>query len=379
MKHSWGPCGVLLCYLLPAAMGQQPAGAGAPVKGPIQVAPAQAAPVTSVGNPAAHSGRGDRDVHLDVMVTDKAGKPAPGLGEADFTVLDNDQPRKILSFEAHKPEGQAAEPPTEVIILFDTVNVPFESVSYARRQVQAYLGQNGGHLSAPVSIYFLTDTTVVGERQASTDGKAIAEQLEATESRLRAQNREAGVWAYLERFEYSTKMMSEVMEMLQNKPGRKLLIWVGPGWPMLDGPGITFSTQQQQKLLANIVAFSTLMRQAQIDVYSISIGASDAGTYLYGGYLKGVRKVSQAQAPDLGLKVLAVESGGLALAPSNDLTEALDTCMQDAGIYYSLAFEPPPADGPNDFHELKVRVDRPGLTARTNTGYYDQPDHTPMP
>ena len=50
--------------------------------------------------------------------------------------------------------------------------------------------------------------------------------------------------------------------------------------------------------------------------------------------------------------------------------------MQDAGIYYSLSFEPPPADGPNDYHELKMRVDRPGLTARTNTGYYDQPGVT---
>ena len=362
-------------------MGQQPAGTGGqePVQGPVQVAPAQAAPVTGVGNAGAHSATGDRNVHLDVMVTDKAGKLVPGLSEADFTVLDNDQPRKLLSFEAHAPGIQTAGPPAEVIILFDTVNVPFESVSYARRQVQAYLGQNGGHLSAPVSIYFLTDTTVVGERQASTDGKAIAAQLEATESRLRAQNREAGVWGHLERFEYSTKMMSEVVEMLQNKPGRKLLIWVGQGWPMMDGPGITFSTEQQKKMFGNIVAFSTLMRQAQVDVYSISIGVADGGTYLYGGYLKGVRKVSQAQAPDLGLKVLAVESGGLAQAPSNDLTEALDSCMQDAGIYYSLAFEPPPADGPNDFHELKVRVDRPGLTARTNTGYYDQPDRTPVP
>lgn len=377
MKHSWGLCGVLLWYLLPAAIGQQPAGNGA--RAPIQVAPAQAAPGTSTVSTTEHSDKGDQNVHLDVVVTDKAGEPVPGLSQADFTVLDNDQPRKIRSFEAHTPGTHAAGPPTQVIILFDTVNAPFESVSYARRQVGAYLSQNEGRLSVPVSIYFLTDTTVVGERQASTDGKAIAAQLEATESRLRAQNREVGVWGYLERFEYSTKMMSAVVEMLRDRPGRKLLIWVGPGWPMLDGPGITFSTEQQKKLFGNIVAFSTLMREAHVDVYSISLGASDRGTYLYGGYLKGVRKVSQAQAPDLGLKVLAVESGGLALPPSNDLTAALETCMQDAGIYYSLSFEPPPADGPNDYHELKMRVDRPGLTARTNTGYYDQPGNTPAP
>jgi len=372
MNRLWQIYVVLICTPLPAAIAQQPRGAG---QGAVQVAPAPATPATGVGNAAAR----DRNVHLDVVVTDKAGKPVSGLSLTDFTVLDNDQPKKILSFEAHAPGAHDAEPQTQVVILFDTVNVPFESVSYARRQVGAYLSQNDGRLSAPVSIYFLTDTTVVGERQASTDGNAIAAQLEATESRLRAQNREGGVWGYLERFEYSTKMMSAVIEMLQNRPGRKLLIWVGPGWPMMDGPGITFSTEQQKKLFGNIVAFSTLMREAHVDVYSISLGTSDGGTYLYGGYLKGVRRVSQAQAADMGLKVLAVQSGGLALAPSNDLTSAIDTCMQDAGIYYSLSFEPPPADGPNDYHELKVRMDRPGLTARTNTGYYDQPDNTPSP
>ena len=162
------------------------------------VAPAQAAPGTSTVGTTEHSDKGDQNVHLDVVVTDKAGEPVPVLSQADFTVLDNDQPRKIRSFEAHTPGTHAAGPPTQVIILFDTVNAPFESVSYARRQVGAYLSQNEGRLSVPVSIYFLTDTTVVGERQASTDGKAIAAQLEATESRLRAQNREVGVWGYLE-------------------------------------------------------------------------------------------------------------------------------------------------------------------------------------
>jgi hypothetical protein len=112
MKHSWGLCGILLCYLLPAAMGQQPAGTGArePAKGPVQVAPAQAAPVTGVGKAAAKSESDDRNVHLDVVVTDKAGRPAPGLSVTDFTLLDNDRPRKIVSFQAHAPGIQAAGP-----------------------------------------------------------------------------------------------------------------------------------------------------------------------------------------------------------------------------------------------------------------------------
>lgn len=372
MNRGWPIWAVLLSSLLPAAIAQGQTGAG---QAPVRVAPAPTAPTMGIGNAAAR----DRNVHLDVVVTDKAGKPVQGLSATDFAVLDNDEPRKILSFEAHEPGTHEAEPPTQVIILFDTANVPFEAVSLARRQVENYLLRNDGHLAEPVSIYFLTDQTVVGQRRPSTDGKALATELETTESRLRAQNRETGVWGYLERFEFSTKMMSEVVEMLKNEPGRKLLIWVGPGWPMLDGPGMVFSTEQQEKLFTNIVGFSTLLREARVDLYSVSLGTADEGTYLYARYLKGVRKVTQAQVANMALKVLAVQSGGLALAPSNDLTSAIDACVQDAAVDYSLSFEPPRADGPNDYHELKVRVDRPGLTARTNTGYYDQPDNGRTP
>jgi VWFA-related protein len=381
MKHSWRVCGVVLGYLLPAAMGQQPAGTGAQeaAKGPVQIAAAQGAPLMGARNAAANSDQGNRHVHLDVVVTDKAGRPTPGLSATDFTLLDNDQPRKILSFEAHAPGAQAADSPTQVIIVFDTVNVPFEQVSYARQQVGNFLEQSGGHLTLPVALYFLTDTKVVGQEKPSTDGEALAAQLEATEGRVRAENRVYGDFGRIERFQYSVKMISAIIERLQTEPGRKLLIWVGPGWPMLDEPGLDFSTQQQQKLFTNIVGFSNLLRQARVDLYSISLGSVDRGTYLYESYVKGVRKVTQAQAPNLRLKVLAVQSGGLALAPDNNLTAAIDTCVQDAGVYYSLTFEPPPAGGPNEYHELKVRVDQPGLAARTNTGYYDQPDNTLTP
>jgi|HubBroStandDraft_5_1064220.scaffolds.fasta_scaffold23129_3 VWFA-related protein len=383
MKHSLGLCGVLVCYLLPAAIGQQLAGIGAqaPAKGPVQVAAVQGAPVTGARNATANSDQGGqdarRDLHLDVVVTDKAGKPTPGLSAADFALLDNDQPRKIVSFEAHAPGAEGA--PTQIIILFDTVNVPFDSVSYARQQVGNFLEQNGGHLTHPVALYFLTDTKVVGQEKPTTDGEGLAAHLEATEGRVRAENRVYGDFGRIERFQYSLKMISAIVERLQTEPGRKLLIWVGPGWPMLDEPGLDFSTQQQQKLFANIVGFSTLMRQARVDLYSISLGSPDRGTYLYESYVKGVKKVTQAQAPNLGLKVLAVQSGGLALAPSNNLAAAIDTCIQDAGTYYSLSFEPPPAGGPNEYHDLKVRVDQPGLTARTNTGYYAQPDNAQTP
>jgi hypothetical protein len=69
----------------------------------------------------------------------------------------------------------------------------------------------------------------------------------------------------------------------------------------------------------------------------------------------------------------------LVLPPTNDLAGSVKECLQDAEAFYRLSFEAPPADGPNQYHELKVHLDKPGLTARTSTGYYDQPARPAAP
>ena len=51
-------------------------------------------------------------VLLDVVVTDKAGKPESGLEFTDFTPLDKNQPDKILSLRASSGNAQKAGPPT---------------------------------------------------------------------------------------------------------------------------------------------------------------------------------------------------------------------------------------------------------------------------
>ena len=316
---------------------------------------------------------GGRTISLVVMVTDKSGRPVPGLTASDFTLLDNNQPSKIVAFHAYDGSAQEPDPPTEAIILFDAVNVGFLEVSYARQQVENFLRQNGGHLVAPTAIYWLTDDGVQPQSEPTRDGNALAAQLEASDSRLRTINRSSGAYGAIELFELSTKMLYTVAENEAKKPGRKLLIWASAGWPMLDSVAIDFPRKTQEALFQQIIAVSEVMREGHISLYSISQGTSGPGTFRYQSYLKGVKKVNQAAPPDLSLKVIAVQSGGLALPPTNDLTSAVATCMQDATVFYTLTFEPQPADGPNEYRDLRVKLDKPGLTARTNTGYYAQP------
>ena len=47
--------------------------------------------------------------------------------------------------------------------------------------------------------------------------------------------------------------------------------------------------------------------------------------------------------------------------------------MNDSKAYYEISFEAAPGDHANDYHKVDVQVDKPGLTARTRSGYYAQP------
>jgi hypothetical protein len=74
----------------------------------------------------------------------------------------------------------------------------------------------------------------------------------------------------------------------------------------------------------------------------------------------------------LSLQVLAVQSGERVFNSSNDLTAAIVHCVADAEAFYVLSFESARADQANEYHAIGVTIDRPGIAARTRTGYYAQ-------
>jgi VWFA-related protein len=171
--------------------------------------------------------------------------------------------------------------------------------------------------------------------------------------------------------------LATIAENEAPKPGRKLLIWVGPGWPLLNSANYRFSERDQKRYFDSIVELSTKLREGRVVVDSVapaaSTTASGLGTTLYQNFLKGVRTARQADSGNLALKVLATQSGGLVLGPDNDLAGQIDRCVAEANAFYTLSFDPGYAQAPNEYHELKVTVNQPGLTARTSTGYYNQP------
>jgi VWFA-related protein len=155
------------------------------------------------------------------------------------------------------------------------------------------------------------------------------------------------------------------------------MIWFSPGWPLLSGPNIQLSNNDEERFFNSIVAASAELRRARVTLYSIDpLGLADAGgmrVSYYQEFLKGVPYASRAQAANLSLQVLAVQSGGRVLNSSNDITAEIAKCTSDAEAFYVLSFDAARADHANEYHALEVKVDKPKSTARTHTGYYAQP------
>ena len=137
----------------------------------------------------------------------------------------------------------------------------------------------------------------------------------------------------------------------------------------------------EQDTFDTIYWFSNLLREARISLFSFTVGQSEAGSRsdLYMRFLNGVKSAQEASIKNLDRKVLAVQSGGRVLGPGNDLVRQIDDCIQEGRAFYTLSFNPSHADRPAEYHSLQVQIGQPGLTARTNTGYYDQPFYSDQP
>src|ERR1035441_6741709 len=199
----------------------------------------------------------NRQITLDVQVTDKSGAPIRGLQEQDFTLLDDKQPQKILSF--HAVNGAAVsttDPPVEIVLVVDAVNASPQAVSYERDELKKFLLQNGGKLAQPVSLVIFTDTGTKMQGGSSRDGNALAALYDQYETGLRSIRRSQGFYGAAERFELSLKTLTQLVEYEGKQPGRKLMVWFSPGWPLLSGPNVQLTSKDSEHLFDGIVALS---------------------------------------------------------------------------------------------------------------------------
>lgn len=186
-------------------------------------------PGGSAGAPGA-----DRRITLDVVVTGRSGKPVPGLQQEDFTLLDNKQPQPIVDFRAADGSNRAADPPLQSIVIFDSLNAPFEYVSYQGEQLKGYLQRGGGELPLRTSLVFLTDT-LTGQSAVTQDGNTLVEAMNAKGVGLRSIRRSAGFTARWNAQTFLPALWTN--SLLMSQPSRAENWWsgsarVGPSLPV---------------------------------------------------------------------------------------------------------------------------------------------------
>jgi VWFA-related protein len=309
---------------------------------------------------------------LDVVVTPKSGPPVTGLQQQDFTILDNKAPRTISSFEA----VTGREAPIQIILVIDAVNTGYDRVAYERAEIDKFLRAEGGHLAYPIALAVLTDKGAQIVQNFSTDGNSLSASLNRDDIGLRTVGRSGGYYGDSERLQISLQALHQLVAGEVALPGRKIMLWVSPGWPLLSGANTEIDSKQQRQIFTDIVSLSTQLLQARITLYSFDpLGASEALTRdsYYKEFLKGIAKPSQVYLGDLGLQVLAIQSGGIAFNSTNDISGLLQQCIADTVPYYEISFDSPKAAQRDEYHDLEIKLARPGLTARTRQGYYAQP------
>jgi VWFA-related protein len=319
-------------------------------------------------------------IRLDVVVTEKNGNPVPGLRQQDFALQDNGQPAKIVSWQAFGGVTAKPDPPVEVILVIDELNLPAALISAANDEAQKFLQQNHGHLPHPVSIYRITKDGLSASAQTSLDGNLLADEI-AHHSEPRTIWRTPMISASIGRLAKDGALHSKLQSLIalgsiaieeRRRPGRKLMFWLGPGWRFENVVGIgdfDFLTELLTRLRE---ARIELWKATEWPYFSANGQPALANDVIFPEDLKDLtpEKVSLI---NLALYVVATQTGGGVLDTPSNLGALISKRVEQASKFYSLTFDPPPTNKVDEYHDLKVEVSEPNLTVRTSIGYYDQP------
>ncbi|MFZ0661421.1 MAG: VWA domain-containing protein [Acidobacteriaceae bacterium] len=327
------------------------------------------APSTPPAKTAPAAANNSRQMTLDVVVTAKDGDLVPGLNRQDFSILDNKHPDSITAFAVH--------PPVSAVIVLDTVNTSFQTLSTERDQLEKFFLQNGGHLPLPVTLEIFSYSGLNVQEGASTNGRAELDFLNRNPIAVHQNNQAQGLPGAFDRINRSIAALQSMALSNLKVRGAKLLIWVSPGWPIPQESALGLSEKEKTGIFDRIVTVSGLLMVSRTTLYSVDpLGTEDAGGFRisrYHYYLNEIKSPTQPQVGNLALQVFATHSGGRVFVGSNDISGELNDCLRDGSAFYSLSFDPPHAAHANEYHHLKIKLDKPELKARARSRYYLQP------
>lgn len=387
-------------------------------------------------------------VNIDVRVTDAEGKPVHGLGREDFVVRQDGRPVEIVNFYAVEdgspvpapdepappsaeaaPEAAAAPPAPAVppeqrlwlIVYVDNYNLDPLERNRVLPALRSFLYDSLGpedramvvtfDRALEVRVPFTSDQRllVAGvERLAAESGFRTVRRREQAEVLKRIDRADSGRQALLLARLYAEELRNEVdvtvqalerlVESLAGLPGRKALLHVSSGIPMLAGEemfqviGQKFDMSEAYAEISRhdtSRAWHRVERMAnahRVVFYTLDAGGMRgmqfAGAEYEGLTTPHLRRTMDSVVPEnlqSSLRLMANETGGLAILNRNDVRPALEAVRTDFGSFYSLGIRASDVESARH-HQIAVELREPrrGLTVRHRGAYRSKSQQTLM-
>jgi len=340
-----------------------------------------------------------RLVQIRVMADDTHGKKVTDLGKDEIQLLDNRKPQAIDSFAAEptappaSPDGDLPSTSTApeearddyAMILIDWLNPRFADRLAVRdkvnqllrnfkpRQMMALylLGHDSGLLHD-----FTVDPAELLQTLAAT-GDDLEDQFDP--ARPRESDPRYSIWesippqdrmsAFNAKILDTIKGLEKVVAGMAHVPGRKSLVWVTNGFPIvLDARAVPGAGQSPTSYRRKIDALLEKFNRANVAFYTLDARALQA-THPQDPHW---------QNPSYGdvatLQELSARTGG-SFFTGNDLDAGMRQALDDSKVSYTLVFVVPPGATPG-LHQIQLRTTRPGVSLRYRESY--QLDDAPI-
>ena len=384
---------------------------------PPEPAPAQQRPGKSVIRTSTDL------VLIDAQVTDRSGKPVRGLKPEQFTLLEDDKPQRISSFDYYDIEAietAAAEDAQPVVVTLGGVSAPekvreavrdrrmlvlfFDMTSLDPDQLlrstaagQRFLREQMTPADLVAVVAFGNQLRVVANftNNRGLLQHAVARLVPGAESQLagmadaaaapgeEAVNEDTGAAFTADETEFNIfntdrklAAVEALADLLRDIPGKKSVIHFTGG-----------ITQTGEENRSQLRAATDAANRANVSFYTVdsrgllatipggdpNTGAA-TGTAMFSGAAV-FRQVQSRQDSRETLATLANDTGGRAFFDTGDFREVFQKVLADAAGYYLLGYYStnPKSDG--RWRRVKVRVDAAGLRVRYREGYYAPKDY----
>jgi VWFA-related protein len=360
-------------------------------------------------------------VQIDVLVTNKDGKPVSGLSREDFELYDNNKPQHITNFAYEETRARlventvgenrrlpkaitAGELKRVFAFVVDTLHIKFENISRTRKMLSDFVdnkmqpgdlvlilptGGGSGVLQQFTSdqrllhraidrlrpFYFSNDTTPYRstERLRGSPVGGLGPSRVPGGLSMPSGGNVGGTPDALEEADVRATLdaLKETVKSTGKLPGRKVAVLVSEGIRL-------YATQTTQ----NLNQATALAARANVVFYTIDprglepLGLSaadeiDASSDFSTAVTDALNnKQSDFYESQESLRAIALDTGGKFFGNNNAITRGLDEMLVENSAYYMLGFYPEAGKWDGKFHKVKVVVrEHPELTVSFRKGY----------